>query len=65
MQVGTMSVARQGGFDVLDKLVSELEKLPADTKPKAKLAAKAKAKKAVTRKSSKAKPVGKLRKPKK
>jgi oligoendopeptidase F len=44
----------QGGFDVLDGLVSELEKLPVDAKP----AAKAKPKKATIKKSTakKAKP---------
>lgn len=48
----------QGGFDVLEKLVSELEKLPVE-KAKSKPAAKAKAKKVVTKKSktAKAKPV--------
>jgi hypothetical protein len=51
----------QGGFDVLEKLVNELEKLPAAAKPKA----KAKAKKAVTKKPFKAKLAGKRRKSKK
>jgi len=55
----------QGGFDVLDKLVSALEKLPADTKPKAKPVAKAKAKKVATKKPSKAKPASKRWKSKK
>ena len=40
----------QGGFDVLDKLVSELEKLPAAKKPKP--AAKAKAKKVAAKKTT-------------
>ena len=54
----------QGGFDVLEKLVSELEKLPAAT-PKAKPAVKAKAKKSVTKKPLKAKPADMRKKPKK
>lgn len=44
----------QGGFDVLEKLVSELEKLPARTKPKS--AVKAKAKKVAAKKAVKTKP---------
>ena len=40
----------QGGFDVLEKLVSELEKLPVPKKTTAKPAAKAKAKKAPVKK---------------
>jgi oligoendopeptidase F len=44
----------QGGFDVLEKLVSELEKLPVKTKPKS--AVKAKAKKVAAKKAVKTKP---------
>jgi oligoendopeptidase F len=44
----------QGGFDVLEKLVSELEKLPVKTKPKS--AVKAKAKKVAAKKTVKTKP---------
>ncbi len=47
----------QGGFDVLEKLVSELEKLP--VAKKAKPAAKKAAKKVVAKKSVKAKPAKK------
>ncbi len=43
----------QGGFDVLEKLVSELEKLPVSTKPKP--AAKSKTKKITAKKTVKAK----------
>ncbi len=45
----------QGGFDVLEKLVSELEKLPVAKKAKAKPAAKKAVKKVVAKKSVKAK----------
>ena len=45
----------QGGFDVLEKLVSELEKLPVAKKAKAKPAAKKALKKVVAKKSVKAK----------
>jgi oligoendopeptidase F len=49
----------QGGFDVLEELVSTLEKLPVDSKPKVKVkakpAVKAKAKKFATKSSSKVK----------
>lgn len=44
----------QGGFDVLEKLVSELEKLPVKTKHKS--AVKAKAKKVAAKKAVKTKP---------
>ncbi len=49
----------QGGFDVLEKLVSELEKLPVEGKGKAKGKVKSKkvvAKKAMVKKTVKAKP---------
>jgi hypothetical protein len=55
----------QGGFDMLEKLVSELEKLPVESKSKAKSSAKVKAKKIVAKKPSKAKPTGKRAKIKK
>ncbi|HNN15049.1 MAG TPA: hypothetical protein PKL78_15920, partial [Anaerolineales bacterium] len=50
----------QGGFDVLEKLVSELEKLPVAASKKPKLAKKAVAKKTavkkVAKKATKSKP---------
>jgi oligoendopeptidase F len=55
----------QGGFDALEKLVSELEKLPVESKSKVKSAVKAKAKKIVKKKPSKAKPANKRKKIKK
>jgi oligoendopeptidase F len=55
----------QGGFDVLEKLVSKLEKLPADAKPKRKPVVKTKAKKSITKKSSKTKSTSKRKNPRK
>jgi oligoendopeptidase F len=47
----------QGGFDVLDQLVSELEKLPVDSKPAGKATSSPKGKKASTKPASKKKAV--------
>jgi hypothetical protein len=55
----------QGGFDVLEKLVSELEKLPANAKTKAKPAVKTTVKKTATKKAAKEKLAGKRGKSKK